>query len=191
MSGGCSGRHGSSLIEEVGRMIREFTIFLLLSVPAIAQGQTSADLSTKYHQVTSYELRPGVIMTPRFAANGQVCEMDIEKRHKTDTGINFGSSFSAKEVRELVDELAPEQERGKNLTEPLNSIIDGGFNTTEYKYENILVSVRGITRPQPEDMIVIITWQKRSCRGTGQSARSETANPNRQVPVMASNKQKK
>jgi hypothetical protein len=178
-------------MEEVGRMIREFTMFLLLGFPAIAQGQTSADLSMKYHQVTSYELRPGVIMTPRFAPNGQVCEMDIEKRHKTDTGIYFGSSFSAKEVRELVDELAPEQERGKNLTEPLNSIIDGGFNTTEYKYENILVSVRGITRPQAEDMVVIIIWRKRFCDGMGQSARSKTANPNRQVPVVASNKPKK
>jgi hypothetical protein len=176
-------------------MIKGFVVFLLLGIPAIAWGQTSADLSMKYHQVTSYELRPSIVMTPKYAADGQVCEMDIERRHKTDTEVYFGSSFSEKDVKELVDELVPQQERGKNLTEPLNSVVDGGFNTTEYKYENILVSVRGITRPQPEDMVVIITWPKRLCSGTERSMKGEAVNPkdgslHAQVLVVASSKPK-
>lgn len=37
-------------------------------------------------------------MMARFGADGQLCEMTLEKREKTDTGILFGS-FSEKEVR--------------------------------------------------------------------------------------------
>jgi TonB family protein len=155
-------------------MTKGLLAFLLLG-PATVAPQTSADLSTKYHQITSYELRPDVVMTPKYGADGQVCEMDIERRHKTDTGIIFGSSFSKKDVRELVDELVPAKERGKDLTEFLNSTIDGGFITTEYSYENIVVTVRGITRPQPEDMVVVITWRKRTCSQGEQLASWSTA----------------
>lgn len=141
-----------------------FIFFLLLSIAVAASGQTSANLSAKYHPVTSYEVRPGILMTPKYATDGLVCEMVLERRHKTETGINFGDLLSKELVKELVDELVPEAERGKNLTEFLNTTIDGGFVTTEYAYENVLVRVHGITRPEPSgDMVVIITWRKRVC----------------------------
>ena len=50
-------------------------------------------------------------------------------------GIFFAASFSEEEVRQLVDELAPEAERGRNLTRHLNTTVDGVFITTEYTYE--------------------------------------------------------
>jgi hypothetical protein len=141
-----------------------FTFLLLLSIAVAARGQTSANLSAKYRPVTSYEVRPGILMTPKYAADGLVCEMVLERRHKTETGINFGDLLSKEVVKELVDELVPETERGKNLTEFLNTTIDGGFVTTEYAYQNVLVRVHGITRPEPSgDMVVIITWRKRVC----------------------------
>lgn len=96
-----------------------FLLTLLCGLQA-GFGQTSADLSTRYRQVISYLLRPTVIMTPRFAADGQVCEMAIERRQNTDTEIVIATSFSEEEVHELVDELAPEAERGRNLTRHLN-----------------------------------------------------------------------
>jgi hypothetical protein len=103
-------------------------------------------------------------MTARFAADGQVCEMTLEKRQKTDGGIVFGVSFSEKEIQSLLDELVPENERGRNLTRPLNATIDGGFITTEYNYENVFVRVNGITRPAPVgDRVITVTWRKRPC----------------------------
>jgi len=44
----------------------------------------------------AYKLRPDVLMTARFAADGQVCEMTIEKRETTDTGIRFGGFLLGK-----------------------------------------------------------------------------------------------
>jgi hypothetical protein len=156
--------HPPSGLKEDSGMTKRFVVFLLIATPAVAGGQTSGDLRSKYRQVTSYELRPGVVMNPKYAADGQVCEMVLEKRQTTDAGMVFGVSFSKKEVKELVDELVPEAERGRDLTRPLNTTVDGGFITTEYTYENVLVRVYGITRPEPGgDMIVTITWRKRAC----------------------------
>lgn len=62
---------------------------LLLILVGAALGQTSTDLSAKYSRVAAYEVRPHVLMTARFAADAQVCEMTLEKRHKADNGIDF------------------------------------------------------------------------------------------------------
>jgi hypothetical protein len=137
---------------------------LVLCLQTITLGQSSGDLAAKYHQITSYELRPSVLLTPKYSADGQVCEMVLEKRQKTDTGIVFGDLFSEKEVHVFVDELVPDAERGRNLTSPLNITVDGGFMTTEYKYENVLVRVYGTTRPEPAgNSVITITWRKRTC----------------------------
>ena len=69
---------------------------LLLTLVVAALGQTSSDLSAKYPQVTAYKVRPDVLMTARFAADGQVCEMTVEKRETTDTGIRFGGFLLGK-----------------------------------------------------------------------------------------------
>jgi hypothetical protein len=137
---------------------------LMLATIAPSFRQNAADFDAKYHRVTSYEVRPGIVMTPKYDADGQVCEMVLEKRQKTDTGIVFGYSFSEKEVKGLVDELVPEVQRGKNLMEPLNETVAGGFIVTDYTYENILIRVYGITRPEPAgNMVVVIAWRKRGC----------------------------
>jgi hypothetical protein len=101
----------------------------------------------------------------RFAANGQVCEMTLEKREKTDTGIVFDVSFSEKEVQTLIDDLVPENQRGRNLTRTLNETIDGAFTTTEYTYENAVVRVYGLVRPVDVTgkRVITITWPKRPC----------------------------
>ena len=127
--------------------------------------QSSADLSAKYPHVIAYKVRPDVLMTARFAADGQVCEMTVEKRQKTDNGIVFGSTFSEQEVRSLMDDLVPENERGRNLTRALNGTVMGGFMTEDYTYENVLFHVDGITRPEGAagNRVITVTWRKRPC----------------------------
>jgi len=146
-------------------------LVLILGVAAL--GQTSADLSAKYSHVTAYKVRPDVLMTARFAADGQVCEMTIEKRETTDTVIRFGDSFSEKEVQGLTDDLVPQNERGRNLTRALNEDIDGDFITTKFTYENVLFRVYGILRPKDAagDKVIIITWPKRPCAESLPAAR--------------------
>jgi hypothetical protein len=146
---------------------------LVLTLVVAAWGQTFADLGAKYSHVTAYKVRPDVLMTARFAADGQVCEMTIEKREKTDTGITFGDSFSEKEVQGLIDDLVPQNERGRNLTRALNEDIDGDFITTKFTYENVLFRVYGNIRPENAagNKVIIITWPKRPCGEVPAAAR--------------------
>jgi hypothetical protein len=156
------------------------TCILLLTLVATAGGQTSSDLSAKFSQITAYKIRPDVLMTARFAADGQVCEMALEKRQKTDNGIDLFTKFFAEtEVRSLMDDLVPENERGRNLTPLLNGTVDGSLMTLEYTYEKVRVVVSGNARSHdagygknPWDVgyrVIIITWPKRPC-GEVQSA---------------------
>ncbi len=147
---------------------------LVLTLGVAALGQTSADLDAKYSHVTAYKVRPDVLMTARFAADGQVCDMTLEKRQRTDTRIVFGdSSFSDTEARSLMDDLVPENERGRNLTRALNEAVDGDFITTNFTYENVLFRVYGILRPKDAagDKVIIITWPKRPCAESQAAAR--------------------
>ncbi|MGO9862202.1 MAG: hypothetical protein ACLPLR_01215 [Terriglobales bacterium] len=156
-------------------MAKAWVFFLItLVVGTVVLGQTSADLNAKYRQITSYELRPDIVVTPKYATDGQVCEMAIERRQRTETGIVFAAPFSEHEVRQFMDELVPEAERGRNLTKTLNTRVDGGFITTEYTYENVVVRMYGITRPAPAgDRVIIITWPKRTCSETNRQPREK------------------
>jgi hypothetical protein len=144
---------------------------LLLTLAVAAFGQTSADLSTKYPSVIAYRVRPHVLMTARFASDGQVCEMTLEKGQRTDASIPYDDSFSNEEVRSLMDDLAPEGQRGRDLTGRFQGTIEGLFYTTVYTYENVLVHVYGSRQPDGGDKVIVITWRTRTCSGVQTVAR--------------------
>jgi hypothetical protein len=97
---------------EMGKSL--LVLCALVFVPASLRAQTSGDLAAKYLAVSAYEVRPGVLMTVKYAGDGQACEMTLEKRHSTskDKDIDIGSNIPAKVIDELSDELAPEADRG-------------------------------------------------------------------------------
>ena len=148
---------------------------LLLTLAVAALGQTSAELSAKYPNV-AYRIRPHVLMTARFAADGQVCEMTLEKGQQTDTSTVFLDSFSKEEVHSLMDDLVPEGLRGRDLTKRFSGSIEGLSVTTEYTYENVLVHVYGTRQVESGqvgsgDKVIVITWRTRTCSGVQRVAR--------------------
>ena len=143
---------------------------LLLTLTVAALGQTSADLSAKYPNI-AYRIRPHVLMTARFAADGQVCEMTLEKGQRTDASIPYDDSFSNEEVHSLMDDLVPERQRGRDLTGRFQGIIEGLSYTNVYTYENVLVHVYGNRAFGLGDdrlagnKVIVITWRTRTCSG--------------------------
>ena len=150
---------------------------LLLTLAVAALGQTSADLSAKYPSVIAYRVRPHVLMTARFASDGQVCEMTLEKGQRTDTSIPYDDSFSNEEVRSLMDDLAPEGQRGRDMTRRFDGSIDGLSYTTVYTYEHVLVHVYGTRQLGAGQVgaagyeVMVITWRTRTCSGVQAVAR--------------------
>jgi hypothetical protein len=52
----------------------------------------------KYKHVEAYEIRSGVLMMPRYSADGEVCEVGIQKRNYSPEIVRLDSSLSAKKL---------------------------------------------------------------------------------------------
>jgi hypothetical protein len=72
--------------------------------------RTSDNLSTKYPIVSAYGVRPGILMTAKYAENGQVCEMVMQRCYSPDQP-NADSTIPNKLEDQLIDELVPGVER--------------------------------------------------------------------------------
>jgi hypothetical protein len=143
---------------------------LLASLPVAAQ--SSSDLEREYgrpdnHLVRriGYEVRPGVIMTASFASDGQVCEAVIEPKRATDSGIDLERRLPAALAREIVDEIVPAEQRGRQI----GGITMGNYTSMSWaNYEkvstySVLVGVGG---PEADLKIgeVRIKWKGRQCQ---------------------------
>jgi hypothetical protein len=147
----------------------------MVAVPAC--GQTSGDLATKYPVVSAYEVRPGILMTAKYAEDGQACEITLEKRHQTPEKIDLGSTIPRERVKQLIDELVPASEKGqptKRYLKGAESTIGGGVVDTESEFENVSIQIVGSTSESCDsgDEVVTIRWKKRTCAAPKPSAAS-------------------
>lgn len=55
----------------------------------------------------AYEVQPGILAFPTYAADGQVCEIGIERRHYSLEVIRLDPGLSREEIDKTVDDLAP------------------------------------------------------------------------------------
>jgi hypothetical protein len=123
----------------------------------------------KYRAVETYEIRPGILMMPRYSDDGQVCEIEIEKRHYLNEKAFLGSTIPREVFTQIADELAPANERGPldpNLGTQYLSAYAGNGITTFAEYRNISILIFGIQSPSESagDVVEVISWKNRKCR---------------------------
>lgn len=123
----------------------------------------------KYKAVESYEIQPGILMMPKYAGDGQVCEIVIQREHYAGGVANLYSTIPHEEILKIVDELAPASERGrslKTLGEEYISLTSGNSVTTSAEYKNVAVEIIGLTEPASSagDMVALIRWKNRKCQ---------------------------
>jgi len=76
-----------------------------------------------------------------------------------------------------MDDLAPEGQRGQNLTKRFSGTIEGLSFTNEYTYENVLVHVYGTMQVGAGQVgatgnkVIVITWRSRTCSAVKTAAR--------------------
>jgi hypothetical protein len=134
--------------------------------------RSQSDKFPRYKAVEAYEIRPGILMMPSYAADGQVCEIGLERHHYSPEMIHLDSGLSRKEIDEIVDELAPERERGPKEGGLLGDLIsiNGGSVTTSLTYENISVEIYSTLLPTKklqiaeEGVAATIKWKNRKCQ---------------------------
>lgn len=107
-------------------------------------GQTAKQIKEKYGQpIEAYSVSERIWMTPEFTAEGQVCAMRLyPKRISAMTNFLY-DKMNDWELKEVLNQLAPLETRGKPT--PFFGLrqIGGGRINTIYNYEKIGISFLG------------------------------------------------
>jgi hypothetical protein len=115
---------------------------------------------SKYKSIEAYEVRPGILMMPRYTEDGQVCEIGLEKRHYMPERINLDSLLLLKDVYEIADELVPSNERG-----PRKLNTQGPYYTENSIYhDEIYMDYENVSIERVETVAAVIKWKNRKCQ---------------------------
>jgi hypothetical protein len=151
----------------------KLVVFVCSALLLTLNGNPDRDKFSKYKTVEAYEIRPGILMMPSYAEDGQVCEIGLERRRYSPELIRLDADIPDKDLDGIIDELAPTAERGPRSKGVLGydlSETDGGGMTTIRDYENVSVqisshvldNVRRNMKVEP-NVAVTITWKNRKC----------------------------
>lgn len=148
-------------------MVKLLLALVLMAGATVSPGrQTSAGLRARYQVVTEYEVRPGILMAAKYAADGQACEMILAKRPIPGPAAALGSSIPHNQAQQLIDELAPDKGKPAKPYPRGNSAstISNNVEFTKTDFENVSVETLASVTSCPQDnVVIIIRWKKRAC----------------------------
>jgi hypothetical protein len=129
---------------------------------------------TKYKKVETYEVRPGILMMPRYSEDGQVCLIELQRRLYSPEQVSVSPSLLPDEIDQIINELVPAREKGprpKNLLEQGTTDFIGSTMVTDEEYENISIRIYGeilhgskVKHIVAEDVVATIQWKNRKCQ---------------------------
>jgi hypothetical protein len=124
----------------------------------------------KYRPVEAYEIRPGILMMPRYSADGHVCEIGLEDLHYTPGLVKLDSQLEPDVIEQIFRELVPENERGPRTV--FDGLISGsGFGqteTTDFERVSLQIYRKVLSHKKNEITVgnptVVIHWKARECQ---------------------------
>lgn len=138
---------------------------VLLLTSGIIVAQRSSELQSKYGSPQdAFVIRPGLLMTAKYAADGRVCEMYIIEARTPGSNIGLRTTLTPETVPALIDELVPEGERGNKLRWPVQT--QGMTLQAFYRFENVSIELVQNLLPSQgwSDSILKIKWANRVCK---------------------------
>jgi hypothetical protein len=142
-----------------------FALALLLSV------HPQREVFSKYRQVEAYEVRPGVLMMPTYSDDGTVCEIGLQKLRYSRQRADVGPDLTDSEVEQVLDEIAPANERGARSSNLPGDLVAGNGQviTRTRDFENVSVNIFSPASARPRkaegvvSLIATIRWKNRQC----------------------------
>lgn len=144
------------------------------AVLLLAFTNPSHEKFTKYKTVQAYEIRPGILMMPTYSADGQVCQIGLEKLHYSPEVVRLDSSLSRKEIDEIFDELVPANERGPRPKDFARDLItqSGHSLVTSKDFENVVIQIYGDVSPAAgkrgtitvDEVAATLKWKNQRCQ---------------------------
>ena len=128
----------------------------------------------KYKSVEAYEVRPGILMMPRYSAEGQVCEIGLEKLHYSPEKIRLDFDLPRQDIEQIFDDLVPSAERGPKPTTLLEqgmTTVSGRGMISDEEYQNVsirifekITSADGKDGASLDEVAATLTWKNRKCQ---------------------------
>jgi hypothetical protein len=126
-----------------------------------------------FKAIEAYEVRPGILLQPRYTAEGEICEIALEKLHYSAGVIRLAPTLTDAEVEQIADQLVPSAERGpkpKGPVEGHGTEFMGLSAVTSEEYENISIQTHRAIKGTAKDTITLgdigaatIIWKHRTC----------------------------
>jgi hypothetical protein len=145
----------------------------LAGVLLFFSSNSASESFKKYREIEAYEIRPGILMMPRYSANGQVCEIGVEKLHYSSDAVRLDSTLSRDEIDRIFDELVPAKEKGPRSKDPTGTLITQGGQslTTNVDYANVSIQIFGDASTVvgkdgivADEVVAVLKWKNRTCR---------------------------
>jgi hypothetical protein len=144
---------------------------LVAAMVLLPSANPARERFAKYKAVEAYEVRPGILMMPRYSADGQVCEIGLEKLHYSPDKIRLDPSLSPKEISQIFDELVPTDERGpkpKNVLEQGMDVMSGNGVVSDEEYQNVSIQMYASASPADngttvDEVTATLKWKNRKC----------------------------
>jgi hypothetical protein len=123
---------------------------------------------SKYKRIEAYQIRPGIMIIPKYSTGGEVCLVAIQRNHFDDQEqvASLDSTVPREVLTQIFDELVPPDERG-TLTLPDEfarlSVYGGGSATSLLDYKNVSFQISRLAST-PGDVVAVIQWKGRLCK---------------------------
>jgi hypothetical protein len=113
-------------------------LFLVIATAGVAQ--TATDLTIRYGDpdAEQFVVRPGIMVTARYAEDRTACEMLIEPKHSIQRPDDKEEAMATDAVTEIIDELVPESERGILLNRMIEDMGAAEYQVAEN--QNVTIS---------------------------------------------------
>jgi hypothetical protein len=148
------------------------------SVLLFLAAKPQSEKFSKYKPVEAYEIRPGILMMPRYAEDGQVCEVGLERLHYKSDYIDMNSEMAREEINRIAYELTNVDERGPEPNETLKQEIGptaGVVMIQNEENEKILVQIFNLISADFDEkhqlnmkvsgnIAAVIKWKNRKCQ---------------------------
>lgn len=139
-------------------------LFILIFFVSFISAQTSKDFDDKYEKIKVYKIRPDIIMTSNFNDQGQVCVSKIEKYSGNEETVHLNVTFSSFEIKEILNEIIPESQRGNLIDKSSFSMRYIGGEIYFYKNVTITYYQRGQEETDTNIITVKIEWKNNACK---------------------------
>jgi hypothetical protein len=128
---------------------------------------------SKYKAIETYEVRPGFLIMPSYTADGQVCEIGLQRQNYATDIIHLDSHLDQEDIDQIFDQLVPVSERGSNVTGVIETVysVEGNGWVGFAEYENVSIQIYGkvLSSSKKHGYVVnnvaaSIKWKNRKCK---------------------------